>query len=192
MCIEVGFERAVSNDIQHSYDAGLEMTIADFFTVKIFLSMWWSYISLRRCYRRYSWLKRILRFLPGGKTPFLAVQLIQDTPRAVGVKVERPMPRSEDEQLYDPNAIKCFKLIFWNFLNEWSIILIFYIFLLVNTPSSIYFVNFHWCVFLRHWLSEDNMFFAMSLLFLSNVGNLLHVTCCVDQLPHVATYNKSN
>ncbi len=30
MCIEVGFERAVSTDICHSYDAGLEMVIADF------------------------------------------------------------------------------------------------------------------------------------------------------------------
>ncbi len=31
MCIEVGFERVISNGIQHSYDAGLEMAIADFF-----------------------------------------------------------------------------------------------------------------------------------------------------------------
>ena len=37
-------------------------------------------------------------------TPFLAVQLIRDTPQAVGVKVERPMPGSEDEELYDPDA----------------------------------------------------------------------------------------
>ncbi len=29
-------------------------------------------------------------------TPFLAVQLIQDTPQAVGVKVEQPMPGSDD------------------------------------------------------------------------------------------------
>ncbi len=38
-------------------------------------------------------------------TPFLAVQLIQDTPQAVGVRVERPMPGSDDEQSYDPDAI---------------------------------------------------------------------------------------
>ncbi len=31
MCVEVRFERAVSNDIRCSYDAGLEMAIADFF-----------------------------------------------------------------------------------------------------------------------------------------------------------------
>ncbi len=37
-------------------------------------------------------------------TPILAVQLIQDTPQAVGVKVEWPLPGSEDEELYDPNA----------------------------------------------------------------------------------------
>ncbi len=36
MCIEFGFERAVSTDICCSYDAGLEMTIVDFFIVKIF------------------------------------------------------------------------------------------------------------------------------------------------------------
>ncbi len=37
-------------------------------------------------------------------TPFLVVQLIRDTPQAVGVKVERLLPGSEDEQLYDPDA----------------------------------------------------------------------------------------
>ncbi len=30
-CIEAGFERAVSNDIQRSYDAGLEMVVMAFF-----------------------------------------------------------------------------------------------------------------------------------------------------------------
>ncbi len=37
-------------------------------------------------------------------TPFLTVQLIKDTPQVVGVKVEQPMPGSEYEQLYDPDA----------------------------------------------------------------------------------------
>ncbi len=37
-------------------------------------------------------------------TPFLAVQLLQDTPQATGVKVERPLLGSEDEELYDPDA----------------------------------------------------------------------------------------
>ncbi len=36
--------------------------------------------------------------------PFLAIQLICDTPQAVGVKVERPQRWSEDEQLYDPST----------------------------------------------------------------------------------------
>ncbi len=31
MCIEAGFERAVCTDIRRSFDAGLEMAIADFF-----------------------------------------------------------------------------------------------------------------------------------------------------------------
>ncbi len=37
-------------------------------------------------------------------TPFLAVQLMGDTPQAVGARVERPQPGSEHEQFYDPNA----------------------------------------------------------------------------------------
>ena len=39
MCIEMGFERAVCTDIRRSFDAGLEMAIADFFIVKIFQTM---------------------------------------------------------------------------------------------------------------------------------------------------------
>ncbi len=39
MCIEAGFERAVCTDIRRSFDAGLEMAIADFFIVKIFQTM---------------------------------------------------------------------------------------------------------------------------------------------------------
>ncbi len=38
-------------------------------------------------------------------TLLIAVQLIQDTPQAVGIKVEQPMPGSEDKQSYDPDAM---------------------------------------------------------------------------------------
>ncbi len=41
-------------------------------------------------------------------TPFLAIQLIWDIPQAVGVKVERPLPGSEDEQLYDLMQVQVF------------------------------------------------------------------------------------
>ncbi len=46
-------------------------------------------------------------------TLFLAVQLIRDTPQAVGVKVEQPQPGSEDEQLCDPYANQYSLLVFW-------------------------------------------------------------------------------
>ncbi len=37
-------------------------------------------------------------------TPLLTVHLIQDTPQAVGVRVEQPQPGSKEEEIYDPNT----------------------------------------------------------------------------------------
>ncbi len=37
-------------------------------------------------------------------TPLLTVHLIQDTPQAVGVRVEQLQPGSNEEEIYDPNS----------------------------------------------------------------------------------------
>ncbi len=67
MCIEVGFEREVSNDIQRSYDAGLEMATADFFHCEnipddVVKSYW-----IKKMLQWQGWLGRALRFQTGGK-----------------------------------------------------------------------------------------------------------------------------
>ncbi len=67
MCIEVGFERAVCTDICHSFDAELELKIADFFHCENIPDDVVKSYEFKKMISRQGWLERISKFLTGGK-----------------------------------------------------------------------------------------------------------------------------